>query len=221
MTEPQSVTQLMVQTRELWGRQLEVCDDDSRETRRDLYGQLTTLEDEYPGADYPRREDIEKTFRGLMTQHRALPTLDVSAPEVEVTPIPVDEVADAPADEPVASEADASADTAHRSPSFSDAERGDVGPTPSRGGATGSAGRQAVGWYQWAYNQVDYQVLCRTREKRLSELGGRLHDLQQAGRMDEVASDAGIARMISQVDEVDAAIAANRAAKGEACTEAS
>lgn len=220
MTEPQSVIELMAQTRSLWGRQSEVCDDDSREARRDLYGQLTTLEDEYSEANYTRREDIEKAFRDLMAQHRTLPVLDVSVAEVEAPSAPVDDVADAAADTVADGSADTvaeatpdTADSVHRSPSFSDAERGDTGPTPSRGGATGGVGRWAAGWYQWAYHEVDYQVLCRNREKRLSELGGRLHDLQLAGRMDEVTSDEGIARLISQVDEVDVAITANRAAK--------
>ncbi len=87
---------------------------------------------------------------------------------------------------------------------------GDVGPEPSRGGASGGLGETVGRWTRWAYGQVDYQVLCRKREVRLAELGGRVHDLASADRLDDVTGDEGVRRILSQVDEVDAAIATNR-----------
>jgi len=212
VTEPQSVSELMAQCRALWGRQLDLCEDDTREARRDLYNQITALGDEYPEADYPRREDLEKTLRGLISLHTALPDLIVPNPEPELAPTP--EAVATPAEPSLATSDEAEANP---SPDFSAETTGDIGPTPSRGGATGGLGRRLFGWYRWVYNAIDYQVLCGSREQRLSELGGRVDDLRKAGRLADVAEDMGVAQMIAQVDAVDAAIEANRTCKAAAC----
>ncbi len=200
VNEPQSVTELMDEARRLWRRQADHCTDDTAVERRDLADQVAVLADEYGEADYTRREDIEKTLRGLLARHAALPPLAVPEPDPEpIDAAPEPEMATGPEPKPTVEPISKPTEP-----------QGDMGPAPSRGGATGGLGETVSRWSRWAYGQVDYQVLCRKREVRLSELGGRIHDLANAGRLHEVTEDEGVRRILAQVDEVDAAIAANR-----------
>lgn len=258
MNEPQSVTDLMAEIRARWARECDACDGETRDARRALHGRLCALADEYPAADYPRREDIEKELRGLMDRHRTLPPLDLPDDDVDV---PDDDVAlgaeastaraeaepaprpaprlytelDPLTDEPFggpawpAPEAGAAPNAApeanaapnagagpYRSPRFESGadERGDFGPEPSRG-AVGGIGERVGNWFRWAYHELDYQALARKREARLAELGGRVQELAAAGRLASVVDDEGVRYMLSQVAQVDEAIAEHRAR----CTE--
>ena len=58
--------------------------------------------------------------------------------------------------------------------------------------------------------ELTHQMLLRKQEGRLKELGERVRTLAEEGRLRNAAEDAGVARILTQVDQAEEAIQENR-----------
>ncbi len=58
--------------------------------------------------------------------------------------------------------------------------------------------------------ELTHQMLLRKQEGRLKELGERVRTLAEEGRLRNAAEDAGVARILTQVDQVEEAMRENR-----------
>lgn len=74
----------------------------------------------------------------------------------------------------------------------------------------GSAGQTGGRLFAKWRIELIHQVLLRKQEGRLKELGERVRTLAEAGRLQNTADDAGVARILTQVDQVEEAMRENR-----------
>lgn len=88
-------------------------------------------------------------------------------------------------------------------------EGGEAGPERWRGGRgrTDSALRR---WLTLARLAVEHQVLLSKREARWLELGVRVWQLGRKDALGDAAGDAGVRERLKQVEQVEAALRANR-----------
>lgn len=103
---------------------------------------------------------------------------------------------------------EAQADTANEG---RDADREDGGgPSDRWEGAWGSARGSVRRWMALARLAVEHEVLLRKRETRFAELGVRVWQLGRRDALGDAAGDAGVRERLRQVEQVEAAIRANR-----------